>query len=447
MALTFKGGLFLDEKKNTANKKIEIFHDIDEYKIPLCQHTGDPCVPMVSVGDRVLLGQKIADDNGLSAANIHSPVSGVVTEVAEGQYIGVKNDYLNERSPDMIPFGEKSGKTLDQLTTDDLISVVREAGICGMSGAGVPTWKKLSVAVGNIRRIIVNCIECEPYLTANHRLLIEDFKSIAGGLKILLYAFRINRATVAVTDRDQKLVNKLKKALSGDEIGLRVLADKYPQGDERQLIYALTGREVPVGKSGVDIGILTLNAQTVSEIYYAFVLGCPSIYRNLTVDGDLVDEPMNLRVKIGTPTSEILDFVGIKKDTGALTVIHGGPMMGETIASFDTPIIKTTTAVLVLGAKKCETAKKKSIFLRNTTCIRCAKCVDVCPMRLIPSDFAVSFEKKKPRLCEKLGVQNCVLCGLCEYVCPGNVPLLDYIRQAKGIKNTDDQGGNDEENG
>lgn len=440
MALTFMGGLFLDGKKNTADKKTEIFHDIDEYRIPLCQHAGDPCAPTVKIGDRVLLGQKIADDQGLNAANIHSPVSGTVTEVADGLYIVIKNDYLNESSPEIIPFGEKSGKTLDALTPDVLIAEVRAAGICGMSGAGVPTWKKLSLAADNVRRIIVNCIECEPYLTANHRLLLEDLKSVIGGLKILLYAYRIKNATVAVTDRDSKLVNKLKKELSGDEINLKVLENKYPQGDERQLIYALTGREVSAGKSGIEKGILVLNPQTLSEIYNAFVYGTPSIYRNLTVDGDLVKEPMNLRVKIGTPTKEILEFAGLKKDGGAITVIHGGPMMGNAIDSLDTPVIKTTTAVLVLDSKG-EKSKKKSIFAKNTACIRCARCVDVCPMRLIPSDIARCFEKKKPQLAIKYGAQNCVLCGLCEYVCPANVPLLDYVRQAKNAENTKDSGG------
>lgn len=447
MALTFKGGLYLDEKKNTADNNIENFPFIDEYKIPLCQHTGDPCTPIVNVADRVLVGQKIADDNGLVAANIHSPVSGTVTEVNDGQYIAIKNDFLDERSPDMIPFGEKSGKTLDQLTTDDLISVVKEAGICGMSGAGVPTWKKLSAAVDSIRRIVVNCIECEPYLTVNHRLLMEDSRSVIDGLKILLYAFRIKNATIAVSDRDQSLVKKLKKELSGDEINLRVLASKYPQGDERQLIYALTGREVPKGKCGIDIGILTLNAQTVSEIYNAFVFGTPSIYRNLTVDGDIIKEPKNLRVPIGTPTSKILDFCGLKKDSGAIKVIHGGPMMGNAVDSIDAPVIKTTTAVLVFDSKDSEGEKKKSIFANNTACIRCAKCVDVCPMRLIPSDFAKCFEKKKPQLCMEYGIDYCVLCGLCEYVCPANVPLLDYIKQAKKADICDDQGGKGSENG
>ena len=442
MTLTFKGGLFLDEKKNTADKTIEKFPFVNEYKLPLCQHTGERCVPVVKAGDRVLVAQKIAHDNGLVAANIHSPVSGVVSEVVDldiGGYIAVKNDELYEKSPDAVPFGEKSRKTLDDLTTDDLIAVVREAGICGMSGAGVPTWKKLSMAVGNIRRIIVNCIECEPYLTVNHRLLAEDFKSVIGGLKILLFAFKIKNANIAISDRDTKLVKKLKKQLIGDEISLKVLQAKYPQGDERQLIYAITAREVPVGKSGLDLGVLTLNAQTVSEIYNAFVFGMPSIYRNLTVDGDLIKRPMNLCVPIGTPTDKVIEYCGLKKDVTSIKVIHGGIMMGNTVDSIDAPIIKTTTGVLVFEADSDPRTEKKSIFDKSTACIRCSRCVDACPMRLIPSDFINCSEKNLI----KCGIDHCVLCGLCQYVCPTNVPLMEYIRKAKNVccDGDDNEGG------
>lgn len=436
MGLTISGGLYLDEKKNTADAETQSFPYVDEYIISLCQNSHGCSTPVVNVGDRVLMAQKIAVADDPMSVNIHSPISGTVTEVFVDNnfgYIILKNDYSYELSCDVVPFGKKFGKTLEEISVDDLIQVVKEAGICGMSGAGVPTWKKLSAVDGNIKRIIVNCIECEPYLTANHRLLTEDLKSVVLGLKILLYAFRIQNAVLAVSDRDQSLVKKLKKALSEDEIAVRVFNNKYPQGDERQLVYSLTGREVPAFKSTCDYGILTLNPQTVSEIYNAFVFGMPSIYRNLTVDGDMIKTPKNLRVPIGTPTREIIEFCGVINADVPLKIIHGGVMMGNAVSDLDEPITKTTTAVLAFKANKPSNQTRVGIFDKSTKCIKCAKCVDVCPVRLDPSNFVKAFKKGGSFRSSKYGAEYCTLCSLCEYVCPANIPLIDYIKKSKEV--------------
>lgn len=429
MAYTFKGGVHIPEHKNTASKKIRVMPAPEMVTIPLSQHIGVQCVPCVKVGDIVDKGQTIGIvEKGLGCP-VHASISGKIAAIEEKintngarvSHIVIENDGEDRMSSEIEPYN----KTFEEMTFEAVVEVTRRAGISGMGGATFPTYAKIQSARGKVDRLIINCAECEPYITANHRLLLEDNEAVIGGVKILLKAFELGNAEIAIEDNKSDAIKIIENAVADtDLISVKVLKTKYPQGDERQIIYALTGREIPAGKLPADVGCVVFNAETCAAIYRAFAYGSPLISRIVTVAGDCVKDPCSVLAPIGTPYSALIDFCGgLKREPK--TVISGGPMMGIAQWDINAPVTKGTSAILVFSQK----AKPKQ--KRAPACIRCGRCVKVCQMNLLPSYLALFASEGKYDMCEKYDVMSCVECGGCSYICPGNVPITQLNRISK----------------
>lgn len=429
MAFTFKGGVHVDEAKNTASCEIRIMPAPARVSIPLSQHIGAHCTPCVKVGDTVARGQVIGEVVSGLGCPVHASISGKVAAIEDNYnamgvkvaHIIIENDGEGRVCPDIRPFP----KTLAELTFEDVVEVVRAAGIAGMGGASFPTYAKIASARDKVDRLIVNCAECEPYITANHRLLLERPESVIGGMKLLLKVFGIPSGDLAIEDNKRDAI-KIAEGMTAENslINVRVLKTKYPQGDERQLIYALTGREIPAGGLPSDVKCVVFNAETCSAIYNAFTTGMPLIERIVTVDGDCIAQPSNVLVPIGTSYEDLIDFCG-GLTTEPYKIINGGPMMGAAHWDMKDPITKGSSAILVFSKKAADK------YEQPASCIRCGRCVGVCQMRLMPSYIAMFARAGKYDLCESYNVMSCVECGACTYICPGGVPITALNRAAK----------------
>ncbi|MBQ7671364.1 MAG: electron transport complex subunit RsxC [Clostridia bacterium] len=429
MKYTFKGGIHPGGHKNTAKCNIKLFADPEKVSIPLSQHIGAPCECLVKKGDRVLVGQKIgAVPEGALGAPVHSSVSGTVEKIEviadlrgnNVKHVVIANDHLNEQSPDVVPFPKK----LSEATTEEIVAAVKEAGIVGMGGAGFPAHAKISSAIGKATTLIVNCVECEPYLTCNYRLMMERPEEITGGAKIILKALGTERVYIAIEDNKPLAIKKMTELVEKDaRFNVVSLKTKYPQGDERRLIYALTGKELPRGKLPADLGCVIFNAETLSAIYNAMAKGAPSVYRTVTVDGDAVAEPSNVLVPIGTSVRDVVEFCGgLKAEPDK--IINGGPMMGNAVWSPDLPVTKTTSGLLLFSA---EASKERA----ETNCIRCGRCIKACPSGLAPCFMVASIKAGLYDEAERFNVMNCVECGSCSFGCPAGIPLVQYFKLAK----------------
>ncbi|MEA4832575.1 MAG: electron transport complex subunit RsxC [Oscillospiraceae bacterium] len=427
MSLTFRGGIHLPENKNTDQCTITRPREPAYIRVPMSQHIGLACIPVVKPGEVVSKGQLIGENNNGLSACIHAGIAGKVLRIESAinqngrrdDYIVIENDYSGAVSPDIKPCEKK----ISELSSDEIIDTVRRAGIVGMGGATFPTHAKIKSAIGKAQKLIINCAECEPYLTANHRLIAENAKDIIYGAKILLKACGVTTGYIAIEDNKPDAIADLKKLLKGDSLlSVKVLKTKYPQGDERQLIYAFEHKELPAGKLPSDLGYVVFNAETCFAVYRAFSTGMPVTERVVTVDGDCIVNPGNVIVPIGTPFSDIINFCGgFSKRPDR--IISGGPMMG--IAQWDenAPVTKGTAGILALS---------KDMYHREIpNCIHCGRCVGVCPMHLMPCYFAAYSKINDYESCDAFGVKSCVECGCCTYVCPGNIPIIQYIRIAK----------------
>ncbi len=430
MTYTFEGGTHVTEYKNTRNSPIEKMPAPAELHIPMSQHIGAHCTPTVKVGDRVLRGQVIGEiENGLGCP-VHSSVSGTVKAItsynnAQAQPIKtvvIENDGEYELHPNIKPLDKK----LTETSTEEIIEVVKNAGISGMGGASFPTYAKISSAIGKVSKLIINCAECEPFITANHRLMLERPTEIINGTKILLKAFGLREADIAVEDNKLDAVDKLEEKIGNSRmIRVKIMKTKYPQGDERQLIYALTGKEIPQGKLPADVGCVIFNAETCAAIYRAFAQGLPLIERIVTVAGDCIVTPKNVLVPIGTTYKDLIDFCGgLKKEPKK--IISGGPMMGFAQWDINSPVAKGISAILVFSEDMCHEEKQ------DYACIRCGRCVKNCPMHLMPNYLAQFSQKGRYDDAESYDVMSCVECGTCSYNCPASVPIVQYIRVSKG---------------
>lgn len=430
MAYTFRGGSHVSEHKNTRRAQIRRLDPPAQVAIPLAQHIGAPCKPLVAVGDYVYRGQMIGNlEDGLGCP-VHSSVSGTVkalnprtdTTGKQVTHVVIESDGEMALDPLITPHEKK----LSETSPEEIIEIIRRAGIVGMGGAGFPTHAKIGSALGKVERLIVNCAECEPYLTANHRLLLENPAAVINGTKILLRAFGLRQADIAVEDNKLDAINRLEEMLVDSRLmRVRVLKTKYPQGDERQLIYALTGRELPAGKLPSDVGCLIFNAETCAAIFAAFAYGMPLMERVVTVDGDCVAEPKNLLVPIGTSCLDVLEACGGLK-LPPRKVIFGGPMMGAAQWDIEMPVTKTTSAILAFSEKAVRGPKLPEV------CLHCGRCVQNCPMRLMPNYLVQYAMQGRMEEAEAFGVMSCVGCGTCSYNCPGHMPIVQYIRVAKG---------------
>ncbi len=435
MAYTFSGGIHVDEYKNTSRCRIEELPSPARVVIPLSQHIGAPAKPIVNVGDTVKIGQMIGEVPADSlGCHVHASISGKVVEITKKvfrsgeqvDHIVIENDFLAARSDDMDPITKK----LTDCSVDEIIDIVRKAGISGMGGAAFPTYAKIKSSLNRVDKIIVNCAECEPFITANHRLLLEQPASVINGVKILLKALSVRTAYIAVEDNKPDAIAKLEELVKDSKmISVKVMKTKYPQGDERQLVYALTDIEIPTGKLPADVGAVIFNAETTSAIYKAFAYGQPLINRIVTVDGDCIRHPKNILVPIGTTLPDIIEYCGgLKKQPNR--VINGGPMMGTSQWDHEMSVTKSTSAILLFSESF---GKKKA---ENPTCIHCGKCIRNCPMHLMPMYIAQFSQADDYDRAEKYGLMSCVECGSCSYNCPGGVEIVQHIRKAKAIIRT-----------
>lgn len=397
--------------------------------IPLSQHIGAPAVALVKKGDTVLMGQKIAEAAGYVSAPVHSSVSGKVVgienvEVANGNVVSavvIENDFQDtwvELHPAAHP---------ETLTAAELQSIVREAGIVGLGGATFPTSVKLTPAEGkSIERLIINGAECEPYLTADHRLMLEKPAQIIDGLHLMMLALDVKEAIIGVEDNKMDAIQALLAACKGEEgITVKALPVMYPQGGEKQLVYACTKRKVPTGGLPIDVGCVVCNVSTVYAVQQAIREGKPLIQRVATMGG-LVNNPGNYLFRIGSTVANLIDACG-GLQSGVVKLISGGPMMGAALHSADVPMTKGTSGILALGK---EAAEKP-----ENPCINCGRCVQACPMRLVPTKLDLLVRMGNYEDAEKKGVLNCMECGACTFACPAKRLLTQSCRTGKKIIN------------
>ncbi len=427
---TFKGGAHpYDGKKMSRDCPIEILNPGDTLVYPLSQHIGAMAKPLVKAGDRVLVGQKIAEKGGFISANIHSSVSGTVKAiekrlVATGGMVDsiiVENDGMYEEAAPIF-----SGNP-DELSKDEIIKIIEEAGIVGMGGAGFPTNVKLSPKNADIiDSIIVNGAECEPYLTSDYRRMVEQTDKLVKGLKIVLKIFPDAKGYFGIEDNKPEAIEALLKATENeDRIEVVPLKTKYPQGGERSMIYAVTGRKINSKMLPADVGCIVHNVDTIYAIYNAVYNGKPLIERIVTITGDAVSTPKNFQVRIGTPFRELIDAAG-GFTTEPEKIISGGPMMGFSFFNIDVPVVKGSSSLLAF-------IKDDVSHEEPSACIRCGRCAAACPEHLLPMKLAALAGQNEPEEFKKLGGMECVECGCCSYVCPAKRQVTQSVRSMKKL--------------
>ena len=406
------------------------FHTITptQVVIPMQQHIGAPCQPLVAVGDKVRKGQKIGDGEGLCVP-VHASVSGTVVAIephlhTSGRMVNAividndKQDTEIEYSPLTAP--------LDQLTQDEILHAIREAGIVGMGGAAFPGNVKALSAMGNVDTLIANACECEPYITADDSLLRTTPEQVLEGMTILRHVLKPKRVVLAVEDNKAAAIEKVRSIVGNyDGIELAVLPTRYPQGAEKQLIQALTGREVQPGKLPVSVGCAVFNVSTYAAIFRAVRWGKPLTERIVTISGEAIAQPQNFIVRIGTPFHDLIEVAGgLNEKTER--VISGGPMMGFAQSDLSVPVIKATNSILCL-------LRDRNGAAENPVCLRCGKCVGVCPMRLQPLYMYRFVNASRVDELNRLNLLDCIECGSCAFTCPGKLPLVETFRKGKQI--------------
>jgi electron transport complex protein RnfC len=431
MLKTFsRGGVHPPENKLSAIQAIEQLALPKTVNIPISQHIGAPATPVVEKNDLVKTGQVIAKSSGFVSANIHSSVTGKVLKIdsvmdssgykKQSIIIQVEGDEWEEsidRSPDLV-------KEIT-LSSEEIIKKVGESGIVGLGGATFPSQVKLSVPKGMTAEILIlNGVECEPYLTADHRIMLEKGEELLVGTKILMKALNVNKAVIGIENNKPDAIEHLTNLAKNYEgIEVQALKVKYPQGGEKQLIKAITNREVPSGGLPIAVGAVVHNVGTAYAVYEAVQKNKPLFERVVTVTGKSVKKPSNFMARVGTPLSDIIEAAGgLPEDTGK--VISGGPMMGKALNTIDVPMTKGTSGVLIIP----EGESRRGVI---RDCIRCAKCVSVCPMGLEPYLLMTVSEQQNYERAENERTMDCIECGSCSYTCPSFRPLLDYIRLGK----------------
>lgn len=428
--LTFKGGIHPNDGKSLAKDQaiVEVLPKGD-LVYPLSQHIGAPASPIVQKGDHVLKGQKIAEAGGFVSAPIYATVSGTVKAIekrynptgSKADCIVVENDgAYTEAEPLQV-------KPLEDMTKEEIVTLIGDAGIVGMGGAGFPTKVKLSPKQPEkIEYIIANCAECEPYITADYRRMLENTEELVSGMRVILSLFENAKGIFGVEDNKRDCIDKLSEAIKDEpRMEVKVLQTKYPQGAERQLIYAVTRRGIHAAMLPADAGCIVDNVETLVGIHHAVVKARPLTERVVTVSGDAVAKPGNFKVLLGTNHQELIEAAGGFKQEPQ-KVISGGPMMGFAMMTLDTAITKTSSSIL--GFTEDAVAKAKA-----TACINCGRCVEICPSRIIPSRLADYAERQDEAVFTEQNGLECVECGSCSYVCPAKRPLKQSIGSMRKI--------------
>lgn len=424
----FKGGIHpLEGKELTAGKELRIAPLFDKYIVPVRQSIGAPPTLTVKKGDTVKKGQRIAEPGGFVSVPLHSPVCGTVGDIVE--ITGVTG--ASEQAVEIIANGTDEWDTgLDPIPNwadtekDVLKKRILDAGIVGMGGAAFPTHVKLSPPPEkNIDTLIINGAECEPFLTADHRLMLTRTEEALTGIAIAAKILKVSRIFVGVEDNKMDAIEKMTAAAAKFKITVVPLHVKYPQGAEKQLIYALTGRQVLEGGLPMDVGCVVMNIGTAAAVHDAVVLGHPLIERITTVTGTPVVDPANYLARIGTPIRKLLELCGGVKENPA-KVIMGGPMMGFAQSNIDVPVAKNSSGVLLMAPEEIEQ-------FEGNPCIRCSRCVKACPMNLLVPTLSTMIEAGEFAMAEQNYVMDCVECGTCAYICPAKRPLVQHFRRAK----------------
>ncbi len=433
MLKTFpKGGVHPPENKLTSAKSIKRMAVPKVVYVPISQHIGIPAEIIVNVKDAVEIGQVIAKSGGFVSSNIHSPVAGTVTKLDliidtsgyKKQCIVIRTDVKNEANFQEIEYPLVKDITLEPKA---ILQKINDYGIVGLGGATFPSHVKLNVKEGTVLdHLIINGVECEPYLTADHRLMLEKAEEIMVGVEILMHALNINKAIIGIENNKKDAIDIFKKLTQNNQkIKVAALQVKYPQGGEKQLVRALLNREVPKNGLPLDVGVIVHNVGTIFAIYQAIQHNVPLTERVVTVTGKKLENPANYWVKIGTPITDLVNEVGGLPE-GTRKIVNCGPMMGKAIKNTDVPVTKGTSGILVIADDEASRGEPKN-------CIRCSECVFVCPMGLEPHLLMNLSEKGLYERASAEDIMTCIECGSCSYVCPSHRPLLDYIRFGKQI--------------
>ncbi len=424
----YKGGVHPDDSKNlSASSRIRELEAPEFIRIPLSQHIGAPCKPVVKEGDYVLVGQMVGDPGGFVSAPVHSSVSGIVKKIDKfiSAPFGIPSPMIeieNDGKYRTIDF-EECENYMD-IEPKELLKKIQNAGIVGMGGATFPTHVKLSPPPDfKIDTFIANGAECEPYLTADYRLMLEEPEKIIEGIKIVMRILGVEKAFIGIEINKPDCIEKMRNLTESENIEVVELPQKYPMGAEKQLIYTITGREVPSGGLPMHVGCVVQNVGTLAAIYEAVRFGFPLIKRITSVTGEGIRKPSNFKVRIGTLASYLIEQAeGLKP--GVMKIISGGPMMGFAQYTTEFPITKGSSGILALR-------KNKVKISDYSACIKCGACVRACPMRLIPSKMSILIENNLFEEADKTDVLDCIECGSCAYVCPAKRPLVHMFRLGK----------------
>lgn len=429
-----RGGVHLDHHKSTAETPTAFLPSPKKVILPLKQHIGAPCAPAVKVGDEVKVGTLIGSVTAPFCSPVYASVSGKVTRIGDVTLADGSSAPAVEIESDgqMTP-----AETTPPVVSNgaDLVEAVKASGLVGLGGAGFPTHIKLTLSPEKpIDTLIINCAECEPYITADHRECLEDSWDILNGIYAVKRTLGIHDAFIAVENNKPEVIAKLLE-VAGDEfdphdhVHVVVLKSQYPQGAEKVIIKAVTGREVPASKLPADVGVLVMNVTSVAFISRYLKTGMPLVNKRITVDGGAVERPQNVMVPIGTPVADVLAFVGLKSDPAKL--ILGGPMMGTALSSADVPVTKTTNAILAFN-------HKQAGLTHMGPCIRCGRCGQNCPMGLLPLAMAQAADRGETDELRRLSVMSCMECGTCVYNCPAGRKLVQSIRLGKKLLRDED---------
>ncbi len=420
-----------DNKKWSRGSAIEPMDLPDVVNIPLSQHIGAPAVAKVAKGDKVLVGQLIAEAGGFMSANIHAPVSGTVTAVdaqPNGQGLRQPMITIKREGDEWMPEIDRSETLVGKcdLSPKEIIDKIKAAGIVGMGGATFPTHVKLMIPDGKkAEALIINGVECEPFLTSDYRTMLERGERLIAGTRILMKAVGVEKAFIGVENNKPDAIAHLRSLLGSDSgISVVALKTRYPQGGEKQLIAAVTGRQVPPPPAlPIDVGAVVCNASTAVAVYEAVQKNKPLIERVVTVTGKSLKEPKNLLTRMGTPVESLIAKCGGLPE-GDVRVLNGGPMMGRALVNLAMPVMKGCSGIVVMSGKEVLRGEESA-------CIKCAKCVSACPMGLEPYLISKLTRKRAWDDAERNDITSCIECGCCQFTCPANIPLLDHIRLGK----------------